>query len=136
MKRLSLLIASIAFATSVSADTVSFSFGIPVTTTTTEINQTGWLALFDSGLGTLTGAQLTVYSEATLSLSGTNKSDQPQNASLTSDTTLFFSSSLAPLSSFLAPPITLSLTSGSQSYAPSETSFSDPSPKRTPRLMT
>lgn len=122
MKRLSLLIASLALAASANAATVSYQFGLPIVTTTTEIDQTGLLGLFDSVLGVLTGAQLEVDGAAVFAFSGTNTAAQTQLADLTSSTTLAFSSTLAALTPFLIlDNIALSATSGAQSYAVGET---------------
>jgi len=101
------------------ASTISYQFGNPLQTT--EISQTGTLGLFDSGLGTLTGASITVDGEALMSFTGTNKAAQTQVANLTSSVTLMWSSDLAALSSLLTDTIALSSTSGIQSYAVGET---------------
>jgi len=120
MKKLLVSLAALA-AFGANAATVSFEFGLPVVQSTTEINQTGTLGLFDSTLGTLTGATLTLTGGATFSFSGTNTAAQTQNARLTATTDLQFISSLSALSSFIADDIQLSATSGSQSYAVGQT---------------
>ncbi len=114
MKTIAALLVGSALAFSANASTVSFNFSNPLATT--EINQTGSLGLFDSTLGTLTGATIQVNSAAVMSFSGTNNAAQAQNASLTSSVDLLWSSSLAALTSFLTDSISLSATSGIQSY--------------------
>lgn len=102
------------------ASTVSFQYGLPIAQSATEINQTGLLGLFDSNLGILTGATLTVEGAATFSFSGTNSGAQPQNANITSSVDLLWSSSLSAVNPFLGN-ISLSATSGPQPYAAGET---------------
>lgn len=110
MKRLSLLVASIALATSASADTVSFSFSNPLQTT--EITQTGNLGLFDSNLGTLTDADLFLSGLMTTSITLTNRAAQSQTTNATGSVDLLFGSSIPALNAILAPiyvgPITAS----------------------------
>ena len=110
------------------AATVSFQYGLPVVLSTTEINQTGALGLFDSTLGTLTGASIEVFGEALFNFTGTNNANQSQRATLTSSTTLFWTSSLGALNPFLADTIALSATSGSLVYAVGETKSFGPFP--------
>ena len=119
MKTIATLLVGSALAFSVNASTVSFNFSNPLATT--EINQTGSLGLFDSTLGTLTGATIQVNGAAVISFGGTNNAAQAQRATLTSSVDLFWSSSLAALNPFLTDSILMSATSGSQSYAVGET---------------
>lgn len=107
-------------AVSAHAATVSYQYGLPIAQATTEIGQTGSLGLFDSSLGTLTGAALTIEGAATFAFSGANNSAQAQLARITSSTELLWSSSLAAINPFLNV-FTLSATSGFQSYAVGET---------------
>lgn len=100
---------------------VSFDYGLPITEIVTEIQQTGQLGLFDSSLGTLTGATLVIEGSATFSFSGTNNAQNPQNANLISDTSLMWSSSLAALTPLLTDTIDLAYSSGIQNYAVGET---------------
>lgn len=119
MKRLILIAASFGMVASASAATISGgSFSNPEATT--EINQSGNLNLFDSTLGSLTGAVLTLTGSATFSFTGNNTAAQAQNASITSSTNLDFTSSLAALNALLGD-IDLSATSGNQTYAVGET---------------
>ena len=120
MKKLLIALLAAFSGASAQAATISFSFGIPLTYSTTEINVTGSLGLFDSGLGTLTGATLTTEAGATFQFSGTNNSAQSQNVRIVSLTDVYWSSSLADINPFL-DPIELSLSSGIQTYAAGQT---------------
>ena len=60
---------------------------------TTEINQTGSLGLFDSTLGTLINATLTLNGYATSSITLTNNAAQAQTVSATGSVNLFFTES-------------------------------------------
>ncbi len=103
------------------ATTVAYQYGLPLTLTTTEINQTGSLGLFNSNLGTLTGASIEVFGGALFNFTGTNSAQQAQNARLTASTNLRWSTSLGALSSFLSDSFDLSATSGIQNYAAGQT---------------
>lgn len=119
MKRLSLALAALAVVGGAQAATVSFQYGLPITTSVTEINQTGALGLFDSSLGTLTGASLTVFGAALFEFSVTNNAAQTQLASVTSSTSLGWTSSLAALGTPLSgATINLSFSTGMTSFAP------------------
>lgn len=118
MTKVSLALASVLAATGVQAATINYDFDYPLSTT--EIGHTGTLGLFDSSLGTLTGATLTLNGEALFSFSGENVAAQTQSASITSSTTLSWSSSLGALTPYLTD-LLLSATSGTQSYAVGET---------------
>lgn len=119
MKRLSLIAASVVLAASANAATVSYNFANPLETT--EINQTGQLGLFDSSLGTLTGATITVNGASVMSFGGKNNASGAQRANMTSSVELFWTSTLAALNPFLLDSILMSATSGLQSYAVGET---------------
>ncbi len=121
------LLAGVALSASAGAATVTFQYGLPVALATTEINQTGALGLFDSNLGTLTGASLSTFAEALFSFTGTNTAQQSQTARLTSSTEILWSSSLGSLSSLL-DPFAFSATSGTQTYAIGETKAFGPFP--------
>lgn len=56
MKKSIIALAALFAAAGAQANTISYNFSNPVSTT--EITQTGTLGLFDSTLGTLTGASL------------------------------------------------------------------------------
>lgn len=127
MKRLSLLIASIALATSASAATLSYNFTNPLETT--EITQTGSLGLFDTTLGTLTGAVLTLTDEMNSAISLTNRASGTQRTRATGTVDLFFGSSIGALDSILsaANPIgSLSVTTGFQTLASGATATFGP----------
>lgn len=127
MKRLSLALAALLAVGGAQAATVSFQYGIPLVETTTEITQTGQLGLFDSSLGALTGVSLTIYGSATFAFTGTNNAAQSQTANITSSTDLLWTSNLAAVSGFLTDVISLSLSSGFQTYAVGETKSFGPS---------
>ncbi len=120
MKKALLAAAALLGAVTAQAATVNYSFGIPLTLTTTEISNTGSLGLFDSSLGTLTGATLTLEGGASFSFSGTNNAAQSQLANITSSTDLMWSSTLGALTPFLTT-ISLSASSGAQNYAVGQT---------------
>lgn len=121
MKRILFALTALAAAAGAQATTVSFEYGLPVVTTTTEINQTGSLGLFDSTLGTLTGASIEVFGAAVFSFTGTNNASQAQNADITSSTNLSWTSSLAALNAFVADNVALSASSGALAYAVGQT---------------
>ena len=77
---------------SANAATVTYSFTNPLSTT--EINQTGSLSLFDSNLGTLTGASLTVTGNLESVVTFANSAAQNQRIRLTSSSDVGLSSSL------------------------------------------
>lgn len=111
------------------AATVSFQYGLPIVLSTTEINQTGALGLFDSTLGTLTGATIEVFGDALMSFSGRNTAAQAQSARLTSSVDLAWTSSLGALNTRLASmTLSMSATSGVQSYNVGETKSFGPFP--------
>ena len=118
MKRLSVLAASLALAASAQAATVSYNFNSGFINTDL-IGIGGSLALFDTTLGTLTGAVLTLHGEAkgniTLSLGGTTSPSASINGTTLVD--LDFSSNLAGLGALLSgssPDIGLSYSTGPQ----------------------
>lgn len=121
MKKTLLALTVMAATAGAQAAVVSFDYGMPLALTTTEINQTGNLGLFDSGLGTLTGASIEVFGGALFSFSGTNTAQQAQNSNITASTSLLWSTSLGALTTFLADTIDLSASSGIQSYAAGQT---------------
>lgn len=128
MKRLSLALAALVVAGGAHAATVSFEYGLPVVTSTTEINQTGQLGLFNTSLGTLTGVSLTVFGAAVFEFSVTNTAAQSQTANVTSSTSLLWSSSLGALNAPLAgATINLALSTGAQVFVPGVTQNFGPS---------
>lgn len=120
MKKSLLALAAAFAAVGAQAASLSFTYGLPVTTSTTEIDQTGSLGLFDSALGTLTGATLRVTSSALFSFSGTNTAAQEQAADITSSTNLRWTTALGALSPFLGTAA-LSASSGIQDYQVGQT---------------
>ena len=119
MKRLSILATSVFLSASANAATVSFSFAFPQATT--DIMQTGFLGLFDSSLGTLTAANIVVNGQATMSFSGRNSATDERGATITSFVELIWDSSINELDSFLLDSVSLSASSGFQTYAGGET---------------
>ena len=108
------------------AQTLSYEYGLPITQNTTEIDETGFLGLFNTSLGTLTGATLTLYGEGTTEISLTNDSVSTVTARAVGSSNLtFVSDDLAPLNSLLASAgnvVILDFPTGpSQDYAPGET---------------
>ncbi len=115
-------LASSCFALNAQAGLISYEFGSPIPLETTEISQTGNLSLFDSTMGTLTGATLDLFGGASFTYGGTNNSAQAQNARITSSTELLWSSSLGALSPILAGNnISLSSNSGVMNYTVGQT---------------
>jgi hypothetical protein len=119
MKKLSLAIALAFAAVGAQAATVSFNFTNGLQTT--EINQTGTLGLFDSSLGMLTGASLSIDGALVTTISLTNRAAQAQQVKATGNVDLDFTSTLGALNAILsaAPvsPLTLSATTGTQTIA-------------------
>ena len=76
-------------ATAANAGSVSFDFNLPGTQSTTESNKSYSLGLFDSVLGTLTGANIEFFGAATFNYTGTNNAAQPQEDKLTESKELF-----------------------------------------------
>ena len=117
MKKVSTALAALLLCAGAQAATVSFQYGLPLVQSTTEINQTGTLGLFNSALGTLTGASITVFGGATFSYTGKNNGATAANSNLTASTTLLWDSSINALDAFLLDQIALSDSSGIQNYA-------------------
>ena len=104
--------------------TTSSEYGLPLTLSTTEINETGSLAKFDSSLGVLTGATLIIYTGAEFSLTGTNNSAQAQTAVLSSNTSLFIKSTDEDISAVIQdqnPKIRLSASTDVTTFQSGET---------------
>lgn len=105
-----------AFVGSASASTVSFDFTVPLTTT--EINETRSLGLFDSNLGTLTGATFELSGNLSTVITLTNASGAAQNITGTTLTALSVTTTIAALSALWANPVfNLSATTGAQALA-------------------
>lgn len=127
MRKTLLAVATAISAFGAQADTISYSFGVPIALSTTEINQSGQLGLFDPSLGALTGATLTLFGGASFQFSGTNMAAQAQNARITSSVDLLFGSTIGGLNALLTSQgISLSATSGTQTYAAGETKIFGP----------
>jgi hypothetical protein len=127
MKKLSAAIALAFAAFGAQAATVSFTTGA-INEQTTEINQALSLGLFDSNLGTLTGATITFSGSMTQSIQLTNNAAQQQSTKATGAVDLFWTSAVATVNTTLtaASPLSLSVTTGfvniasgtSQSFGP------------------
>jgi hypothetical protein len=102
------------------ADTITYSF--PINLEPTEINQTGSLALFDTNLGTLTAASLTIDANLQSDISLTNNSTQTQNFTLTTDMGVGISSTLPAVHQLFnhSSDLALDFTTGVVRLAPDE----------------
>jgi hypothetical protein len=107
------------FAGAAKAATLSYSFTNPLEVT--EISQTGTLFKFDSSLGTLTSAKLTLSSEFLQSFTGTNNSAQAQRATIVSGTDIFFDIPGVTLATPDSGILSFSQTTGRQVYARGQT---------------
>ena len=102
------------------AATVNYNFDYPQSVA--DINHTGSLGLFDSSLGTLTGATLELDASFVTAFTAYNKAAQAQTARITATTDLTWSSSLGALTPLLSPGnFNWSFTSGVQNYTVGET---------------
>ena len=106
---------------SANAATISYSFTNPMSTT--EINQTGSLALFDSQLGTLTGASLTVTGDLESIVTLVNNAAQSQQAKVIGSSDVGLSSSLGVVDQLFnhSSDISVSIDTGLQTLAPGAT---------------
>ena len=113
-------LASILALAGAQAATVSYDFDYPQSVA--DINYTGSLGLFDSSLGTLTGATLELDASFVTAFTAYNKAAQAQTARITATTDLTWSSSLGALTPLLSPGnFSWSFSSGTQNYAVGET---------------
>lgn len=102
------------------AATITYSAGLPIAESTTDINETMSLSLFNLP-GTLTGAVLEIFGSGTQSVSLTNNSTNSQTARATQSIALLFGSSLAAVGGYLVDEITLQSIIPLLTYAPGET---------------
>ncbi len=118
-----LLAAAVLAAMSVGSANAALSFNNAEQTT--EINQSGFLDLFDANLGTLTGVTLTLFGSDHTTISLTNNAANTQRVRATSSVDLFFASSLVGLD---LSTVSLSLTgaTGLVSLLPGATEFFGP----------
>jgi len=100
MKRFSALCVGLLAAFGSQAATLSFSFNNALQPT--EIAQSGALGLFDTSLGTLTAATLTVTGAANTVITLTNNAQQSQLVQATGTVDLLYGSSLASINTILA----------------------------------
>ncbi len=103
-------------ATGANALTVTSQFNQPLVQTTTELNNNYSLNLFDSALGTLTGASIEFFRSATFFYSATNNSMAEQYAELTPTTKLSLNTSFGALTGFLPGALTFSSNLGELTY--------------------
>ena len=119
ISKLALLVGGLTLAASASALTVSSSFTNPLAPT--EIDQMGSLNLFDTSLGWLTGAKLTITGgiEGTIQLTYGDASD-PTNIRGTTSSDIGINSSLAAIDALFngTSDISLSYTTGFQMMNP------------------
>ena len=103
---------------SANAATVTYSFTNPLSTT--EINQAMPLSLFDSNLGTLTGASLTVTANLEAYMTVTNRATVTRTTAVTLLSDIDLSSSLVGVDQLFnsAPDIPLSNTLGPIPFPP------------------
>lgn len=104
--------------------TSSSEYGLPIIQNVTEIDETGYLALFDSDLGVLTAITLNLHGAGTTDITLTNSAATPISARITATSSLFFSSGLAPLDTFLqnnAAQVSLDFPLGLQDFEVGET---------------
>lgn len=95
------------FACSVAANaqtSISYEIGSRTTMTTTELNFTDDLLLFDSSLGTLTAATLTLYQAVETTVGTTNHSAQTQQFRVTGFSYLYWSSDNADIDALIKGP--------------------------------
>ena len=91
----------------------------------TEINETGSLSKFDSNLGTLVGATLTLYGGANFTIALTNTSLQSQSVRATATATLIFTSNELQVNGQIEqqkPEIVLSAATGAVTIPSGQTS--------------
>ena len=112
-------------AMSASAATIAYEINLtPVSLQPTDLsNETYALSLFDTNLGTLTGANFYIQGDLRFAYSGTNSVAAPAavNARLTVSSDMTFTSSLGALNALLGPDLNFTNTSGALSYAPGQT---------------
>ncbi len=104
------------------AATVSYQYGLPLVEHTTEISETGMLGMFDSTLGTLTGATLNIVGSGTTNISLTNNAATNVTGRATASVDLMWSSALAALDALLIDDLSLAFTTGGAVlYTPGQT---------------
>ncbi len=112
-----------AVSTGAQAAVLTFQFGLPIVESTTEIDQTGSLGLFDSSLGTLTGAVLNISAEATTTLTLINNAATSVLGRATSNMSFDWTSGLGALDTILTGSEDLLIsftTGGAQTYTPGQ----------------
>ena len=123
------VLASLCLTASAQAATLTYQFSYANPLEATEIAQGGVLGLFDSDLGTLMGASLTLTGSMTQVLSVTNLSSQAQRLIASTTIDLSFGSSLSPLNDQLSqggPLMMLSTSSEPMLLASRATQTSGP----------
>ncbi|MBL8242276.1 MAG: choice-of-anchor E domain-containing protein [Bryobacterales bacterium] len=102
------------------AATITYTAGLPIAESTTDINETMSLSLFNLP-GVLTGAVLEIFGSGTQSVSLTNNSVNAQTARATQSISLMFGSNLVAVASYLVDELTLESIIPLLSYAPGQT---------------
>jgi hypothetical protein len=119
-----LVLSSAVFAANVQAATVSGG-SFSNAQQTTEINQTGSLALFDSSLGTLNSVTFNFFGDGQTSFGATNNAAQSQLFKIDSAVNLFYGSTNGAIDAILSglsqPLVILSFTTGFQNIAAGQT---------------
>lgn len=113
--------AALAIAAGAQAATVTFQYGPADELVDAPFTHTGSLGLFDSSLGTLTGAMLLVRARYQVSHSATNTSSNSQTVEVLDRTTSSWDSSLDGLDPFITGPVGSFWGTGVLTYAPGET---------------
>jgi hypothetical protein len=124
-----LVLASLCLTASAQAATLTYQFSYANPLETTEIAQGGTLGLFDSDLGTLMAASLTLTGSMTQLMSVTNVSPQAQRLIASTTIDLSFGSSLSPLNDQLSqggPQVMLSTSTEPMLLASGATLSSGP----------
>lgn len=123
MKRISTALAALLVCAGAQAATVSFEYGVPLVQSPTDFSQNGTLGLFNTALGTLTGASIELFGATTFTYFGTNAANAgaATSARINVSTDLSFDSSINAMDSFLGAGLSFATTSGVQSYAIGQT---------------
>jgi hypothetical protein len=110
------------FTTTVAPSTVNYSFTNALAPT--EISQSGVLGLFDTSLGTLIGATLTLSDSMQTTITLTNNANSSQSIRATGNVSLFYGSNIGVLNTILSaanPVGNLTATTGIQNIGAGQT---------------
>lgn len=107
---------------SAAQSTVSYSFGLPITLQTTELDTGGSLGMFDSDLGTLTSVVLTLRSDYQSGVTISSSAASTVNARYRSTMEFYWSSPTPAVDSLVNTPLDYTIIdTGVQSYTPGQT---------------